>query len=160
GHGSWYVATMVPGDRPVERLAHALSPVLEVAEDVVLGHLRSSPSWGASRIEERGGDARLLLLVDQFEEAWTLSRPGGRAAFFEALAAFADGGPKVRLVATLRVDFLGQLEDLGELGALALRAPVVLGPLSTDGLRRAITLPARLRGVEVEPALVGALIEK
>jgi formylglycine-generating enzyme required for sulfatase activity len=160
GHGEWRVATMVPGDRPVERLAQALSPLLAQAEDVVLGHLRSSPAWGAEQIEERGGDARLFLLVDQFEEAWTLSSRADRAAFFEALAAFASVGSRVRLVATLRVDFLGQLEDLGELGAQALRAPVVLGPLSSEGLRRAITLPARLRGVEVEPALADALVEK
>lgn len=160
GERKWHVATMVPGDRPVERLAQALSPVLAQAEDVVLGHLRSSPSWGAEQIEGRGGDARLLLVVDQFEEAWTLASREGRAAFLEALAAFASAGPRVRLVATLRVDFLGQLDDLGELGALALRAPVVLGPLSTEGLRRAIMLPARLRGVEVEPALVDALVEK
>src|SRR5262249_17259102 len=113
GRGPWHVATMVPGDRPVERLAQALSPFLAQPEDAVLGRLRSSPSWGAPQIEERGGDARLLLLVDQFEEAWTLSSRADRAAFFEALAAFASVGSRVRLVATLRVDFLGQLEDLG-----------------------------------------------
>lgn len=160
GRGEWHVAMMVPGDRPVERLAQALAPLLDEAEDMVLGHLRSSPSWGAQRLEERGGERRLLLFVDQFEEAWTLSSPRDRATFFEALAAFASVGPKVRLVATLRVDFLGQLEDLGELRALVLRAPVVLGPLSSEGLRRAITLPARLRGVEVEPALADALVER
>ena len=163
GQRKWQVATMVPGDRPVERLAQALSPVLGQAEEEVLAHLRSSPSWGASLFEERGGDERLLLLVDQFEEAWTLSRKDDRATFFEALAAFASVGAGVHgvsVVATLRVDFLGQIEDLGELGALALRAPVVLGPLSSEGLRRAITSPARLRGVEVDPALAEALVEK
>src|SRR5262249_34702889 len=100
GSGAWHVAAMVPGDRPMERLAQALSPLLEQAEDVVLGQLQSAPAWGAQQIEERG--ALLFLLIDQFEEVWTLASRADRAAFFAALSAFASVGPRVRLVATLR----------------------------------------------------------
>ena len=39
------------------------------------------------------------------------------------------------------------------------RAPVVLGPLSAAGLRRAIVEPARRRGVQVDPDLVDHLVE-
>jgi serine/threonine protein kinase/formylglycine-generating enzyme required for sulfatase activity len=160
GGGEWHVATMLPGDRPVEHLAQALGAFLGEAEGVVLRHLRSSPAWGAERIEQRAGPKRLLLVVDQLEETWTLARPAGRAAFIEALSALASVGREVRLVATLRLDFLRQLEDLGELRAVALRALVVLGPLSSEGLRQAIEEPARLRGVKIDPALTHALVEK
>jgi formylglycine-generating enzyme required for sulfatase activity len=61
-------------------------------------------------------------------------------------------------VATLRSDFLPRLEDLGELRPLALRAPIAIGPLSPAGLRRAITEPARCRGVVLEEALVTRLV--
>jgi formylglycine-generating enzyme required for sulfatase activity len=160
GDGEWHVATLLPGDRPVEHLARALGPFLGEAEGVVLSSLRSSPSWGAARVEERAGPRRLLLVVDQLEEAWTLAGPEARATFVEALSALARVGREVRVVATLRLDFLGRLEDLGELRALALRAPVVLGPLSSEGLRQAVEEPARLRGVAIDPPLTAALVER
>ena len=163
GRSAWRVATMVPGERPIERLAQALVPALELPEEDLLVQLRSTPSWAAEQVEKIGpgaDGASLLLVIDQFEEAWTLSSGPDRATFFAALAAFAEVGPRVRLVATLRIDFLGQLEDLGDLRELALRAPVMLGPLSSEGLRRAIVEPARRRWVDVEPALADALVER
>src|SRR5262249_15115272 len=54
-------------------------------------------------------------------------------------------------------DFLSRLDGLGELRGFALRASVVLGPLSPEGLRQAIREPARRCGVELEPALVDEL---
>ncbi|MGO8995928.1 MAG: protein kinase domain-containing protein, partial [Polyangiaceae bacterium] len=159
GRGAWRVASLTPGSRPVERLAQALASAVDTPEDAVLAELKLSPGWAAQRMEEMGAARCLLLVIDQFEEAWTLASTSDRAAFFQALAALAFVGPSVRLVATLRVDFLGQLDDLGEMRALALRAPVMLGPLSSEGLRRAIALPARQRGVEVDPAVIDALVD-
>jgi formylglycine-generating enzyme required for sulfatase activity len=153
----------VPGDQPIERLAQALSPIVATPEDEVLAGLRSSPSWAAERIEESRSAAEgtgVLVFVDQLEEIWTLSTAQRRAAFLDALAALARVGSGVRLVATLRADFLAQLDDLGALRPVLLRAPVMVGALSSQGLRRAIVEPARRRGVEIEPALADRLLER
>jgi formylglycine-generating enzyme required for sulfatase activity len=132
GRGRWRATTMVPSERPVERLSQTLAPLKD------------------------GGDG-VVLIVDQLEEAWTLAAEPERTKFFEELAALSEAGPKMRIVATLRSDFLSRLRDLGDLRAQALRAPVVLGAMSSEGLRRAIVEPARRRGVEVEPELVDRL---
>ena len=124
---------VAPGGRPTSALARALAA-------------RSSP------------EERVLLVVDPLEEAWTLASARERSAFFEALVALVGAGLTLRVVAALRSDFLPRLEDLDDLRALALRAPVVLGPLSSAGLRRAIAEPARRRGVTVEAALVETLV--
>ena len=157
GRGPWRAATMVPGERPIERLAQVLSPLLGEPEDQVAASLAAAPSWGAQRVADKAG--RVLLVIDQLEEAWTLSAAPERAALLEALAAFARVGRDVRVVATLRADFLSRLKDLGELRTQALRAPVVLGPLSSEGLRRPIAEPARRRGVEMDRELVDQLVE-
>ena len=159
GREAWRATVLVPGERPIERLAQALSHVLDAPADEVAAGLASSPAWAAARIVERGGRERVLLVVDQLEEAWTLSPAPERAALFEAVAALTRIGPMARVVATLRADFLSQPRDLGGLRSEALRAPVVLGPMSSDGLRRAITEPARRRGVHIEPDLVDRLLD-
>jgi formylglycine-generating enzyme required for sulfatase activity len=145
GGGSWRTATMVPGDDPVGQLANAL----------ILGPPAGQEAEWLSEKARHG----VVLFVDQLEEAWTLAEAPERARFFETLAALASTGPKIRIIATLRADFLSRLKDLGSLRAQALRAPVVLGALSPEGLGRAIVEPARRRGVEVDPALVGQLVE-
>lgn len=151
----WKIAVMVPSSRPIERLAQALSPIVGASEEESIARTRAEPSWIAERA--MGAGKRIALLVDQIEEAWTLCDAGERASFFAALGALAGAGPDVRLVATLRADFLDRLEDMGEVQAQALRAPVVLGAMSGEGVARAIAEPARRRGVEVEPELVESL---
>src|SRR4029077_3679644 len=94
----------------------------------------------------------------QLEEIWTLATARERAAFFEIVAAITVSAPTVRFVATLRADFLGRIEDMGELQAQALRALVVLRSMTPGGLRRAIVEPAERRGVTIEPALVRHLL--
>ena len=136
GGGAWRTAALVPGTRPTERLTHAL----------------------AAAAPEMRHD-RLLVFVDQLEELWTLSPADERTRFVDALAALVLGAPGTRLIATLRTDFLANIGDLGDLKAPGLRALVTLGPMTPGGLRRAITEPARRRGVTVEAALVDRLVE-
>ena len=154
----WRTIVIVPGRRPIEALARAMGPVLGVSEEEAAGGLAKSPAWLADAA--RAAQARVLLVIDQLEEIWTLAAAADRRAFFEILAAVARSAPTVRTVATLRVDFLGRLEDMGELQALALRALVVLRPMTQGGLRSAIAEPALSRGVTIEPALVEHLVAR
>ena len=79
--------------------------------------------------------------------------------FFAIVASLALSAGSVRVAATVRSDFLGHLEDMGDLQALALRALVVLRPMGPEGLRRVIREPAGRRGILIEPALVERLVE-
>jgi formylglycine-generating enzyme required for sulfatase activity len=110
-----------------------------------------------AKAEGAGSRERLMVVVDQLEEAWTLASAGERAAFFDLLASSA-GGDGACVVAALRADFLARLEDCSNLRPWALRAPVVIGSMTEDNLRRAIVDPARARGIDLEPGLVEDLV--
>jgi serine/threonine protein kinase/formylglycine-generating enzyme required for sulfatase activity len=141
GAATWRVATIVPGARPVERLVQEIAKATGTPR--TLSELQSSHAVKQTE--------RLLLFVDQLEEVWTQADANSCAAFFEALSGMS---PAVRIVATLRGDFLGRLGELP-----LRRVPVLVGPLSDEGVREAIAGPLRRRGVTMDPALTEALVE-
>ena len=154
----WKTIVVVPGRRPTEALAEAFAAVLGVGEREIVAMLAKSRARLADEL--RAARARVLLVLDQLEEIWTLAAPGDREAFFEIVAAITLSAPLMRVLATLRADFLGRLEDMGELQPQALRALVVLRPMTPEGLRRAIVAPAARRGVAFEPALADHLVAR
>jgi len=95
-----------------------------------------------------------LLVVDQFEEVFTLCRdPDERVAFVEALRA----GP-ARVVVAARADFLGHCAGIPGLVTELRDAQVLVGPMDIDELRRAIEQPAARQGLKVDPDLVSAAL--
>jgi hypothetical protein len=100
--------------------------------------------------------ARTLLVVDQFEEAFTLV-PAARSELFSTICeAVASGEVSVLLV--LRSDAYAYLGESPELTTLVAANTYVLAPMGEDDLRRAIEEPAALAGAVAEPDLVNALI--
>jgi len=101
-----------------------------------------------------GGDGRLVIVVDQFEEVFTqCADPGERAAFATALAAAAPG----LVLIAVRADFYSQCTELPAMAPL-LAGQVVAGPLGLDELRRAVHDPARDAGLTLEPGLEELLL--
>jgi WD40 repeat protein/energy-coupling factor transporter ATP-binding protein EcfA2 len=98
---------------------------------------------------------RLLLVVDQYEELLTQTEPAGRARFAQLLRS-ALSGP-VRVVATLRAEFLEQLLVDSELEVLSTRM-YPLRPLRCEALRTVIEKPARVAGIDVADELVSRLV--
>jgi WD40 repeat protein len=108
---------------------------------------------------ERTG--RQVLVVDQFEEVFTLcSDEDERAAFVEQLVQIAGNPDDAVVVLGLRGDYYGHCGAYPELAQLLSANQVLVGPMSADELRRAIELPARRAGVRAEAALIQALVEE
>lgn len=100
-------------------------------------------------------EASVLLTIDQTEEL--LAGDAGSKAFLDFLALALDQSDSGLLVIfTLRSDFLGtfQATAIGQLELSDLR----VGPLPSDQLVAVIEGPARVAGLELEPALVQTLI--
>ncbi|MBB1502304.1 helix-turn-helix domain-containing protein [Propioniciclava sp. MC1683] len=93
------------------------------------------------------GDADLIVL-DQFEELLDLG--ADRDA---TLAAVVDLAARVTVVLGIRSDAYGRLAELGDLRD-ALERPILVQPMAPEEIRQAITGPAALRDVEVDPGLV------
>lgn len=100
-------------------------------------------------------DSSGLLIVDQFEEVFTLCRdPHERARWIDALVS----GMTARVVIGVRADFYGRCAEHPGLVRVLRDASVLVGPMSAGELREAIVKPASRDGLSVEPALVATII--
>jgi serine/threonine protein kinase/formylglycine-generating enzyme required for sulfatase activity len=158
---SWKVCTLVPGRHPVASLVVALAATLGLDEAVLDGLLAREPG-GLGREVRRaiGADGGLLLIVDQLEELVTLADEPSAAAVGEALASLAVRSPGVRLVATLRSDFLARLAVVPGLGEVVTGSLVIVQPLGREAVREAIEGPVQVKGAHFgSTAMVDALVD-
>ena len=119
-------------------------------------HLATSLALGAD--DPRG---RVLVVVDQLEEAFTLCRDEReREQFLDNLlhAAFASGG-RTTVVLTMRADFYARCADYPQLAQRTAAALALIGPMDRDELRQTIEEPARAVGLYFEPGLVDTILD-
>jgi class 3 adenylate cyclase len=99
-------------------------------------------------------DPRLLVVVDQFEELFTLCDDvDRREAFIEALL-----GLEAPVVIGMRADLYGRVSALAELARAVSENQVLLGAMTDTELERAVTDPAQLAGLRLEPGLVELIL--
>ena len=103
---------------------------------------------------------RAVLVVDQFEELFTLCRDETeRTRFLDVLVDLVENGDRrIQVVLAVRADFYGRCATHDRLARLVGANQVLVGPMQRDELRRAIEEPAGRVGLRVEPALTDALI--
>ncbi|MBV9355635.1 MAG: TIR domain-containing protein [Chloroflexi bacterium] len=140
GSGGWIVRSFRPTAEPMDTLANAL---------------QDSPADSAGAKTAGQPPPRLLLVVDQFEELFTLA-PSKVSSFLCRLEPIYQA-PSCFVVITARADFYA------ELMATALWPTIQahrfeIAPLSEDGLREAIVRPAAAVGVHIDDALVERLV--
>jgi hypothetical protein len=101
---------------------------------------------------------RVLLVVDQFEELFTLCRvEHERKAFIDNLVEAAVSGPAV-IIITLRTDYVAHCVAYPDLGRLMARQQLIVSRLTDNELRQAIEGPAAAAGWRFEPGLVERII--
>jgi formylglycine-generating enzyme required for sulfatase activity len=159
GTRAFSAVTLVPGKRPVAALAAALAPCLAVGEAELARRITEDPMSAARALRgQLGHDRGIVVFVDQLEELVTLSEPREAAAAAEVLGWLVSASSSVRLLTTVRGDFLGRVAALSALGDAVAGSLYVLRPLTAERLRDAILGPARALGVSFESdALVDAL---
>ncbi|MGI8332697.1 trypsin-like peptidase domain-containing protein [Actinomadura scrupuli] len=114
------------------------------------------------RVLARTDARRLMLVVDQFEELLA-EEPGAAADFVTGLHALATPSrpsrAQIRILLTLRSDFLDQvLRRLG-VGELLQDGLVPLGPMRAEDLRRAVEGPMEdIASVTYQPGLVDRIL--
>jgi WD40 repeat protein/transcriptional regulator with XRE-family HTH domain len=103
---------------------------------------------------------RVLLLVDQFEEVFTLCHDEmERIGFIEKLISLAgDPSKKITVVIALRADFYSHCAQYPLLRGAVAAEQEYMGQMTTEELRRAIEEPARRAGWQFEPGLVDMLL--
>jgi hypothetical protein len=154
GSENWPQIICRPEANPVRNLAMALEAgfsqarTLGAVDDTITRLLAKEEALDlAVRVSLGAGAAgrRAVLLIDQFEECFTLCTDAKiREAFFRNLinAATVPDGSTVVLI-TLRFDELRHCLDHPGLGPQVDRAHVLVLPMDDDELRAAIEGPAR-----------------
>ena len=103
---------------------------------------------------------RVLILVDQFEEVFTLCHDEiERIGFIEKLLSSAqDQSNKIVVVITLRADFYPHCAQYPHLREAVAAEQAYIGQMTLNELCRAIEEPARRGGWEFEPGLLDVLL--
>lgn len=162
GSDGWFVASLVPGANPFAELEAALLRVSINGPDS-LGDQLDGADGGLLRAAMRVLPAeadRLLLVIDQFEELFTMVDDAELRRSFLAnlVAAIDDPQHRVTVVLTLRADFYAYPLEHPEFGARLGNGVVNATPLTSEELEAAAVRPAASVGVSFEPALLGQLI--
>jgi WD40 repeat protein len=129
------IRVLTPGERPAHTHAEALTP--------------------------KDGPLDTWVIVDQFEELFTLCRDGQeRDRFLELLLAARAPESRLRVVLAVRGDFYGHCAAHRDLADAVSRANLLVGPMGRDELREVITGPATAAGLNVERALTTRIIDE
>ncbi len=118
-----------------------------------LRHARILTPGSEPRLEVADGPAELVV-VDQFEELYTLCEdPARRDAFIERLLALSSP-----VAIGVRADLYGRLSNNGHLARAVADNQILLGAMGDEELERAITEPAQVAGLRLEPGLVELIL--
>lgn len=169
GPGEWVVVSVLPGPAPMDNLASAIARTVRGGGE----------HWGEIRARlaaEHDGlcglirgytldGQRLLLVVDQLEELWTVADPGQSRAFEAAVVqALNDRELRFSLLTTIRTDQSERMPKMARrLGAelnSAVTRPYTVLPLTRSALYAVILGPAGRRGVEVQSGLAGRICDQ
>jgi energy-coupling factor transporter ATP-binding protein EcfA2 len=167
----WRIVTFRPGDRPFRNLAAKLVPLLETRMSetdqlLEINKLATGLQQGdlalrdvVTRILEKNSGDRFLLVVDQFEELYTLCRDAReRLLFLDSLLEAVNHTPNFTLVLTLRADFLGQALSYRPFGDALQYADLKLSPMNREELQAAVEQPAMMLGVTIESGLTERIL--
>jgi eukaryotic-like serine/threonine-protein kinase len=170
----WSAIVLRPGRQPVDALAHVASSMIRRTSNTVAGDLSEHQAMVERLYQEPGylgtvlrSHARhkqinILIFVDQFEELYTLvDDPRERRAFTACLASVADDATTpLRVILSLRSDFLDRVPEDPQFMAELSRGLFFLTPPGREGLRDALIQPAEMAGYQFEtPAMVEEMLD-
>ncbi len=175
GSQAWRVIVFLPGSEPLRALANQLVNELpkiersDAADRLVTqlgkgedGLRNTLTSWYAD------APAPLLLVIDQLEELFTqcnaetrsskACREAARALITGVADLVRSGGGEIRVLITLRADFLDRCLEFPVLRELLQDRQLLLGELGDEALREAIVMPAQKVGAFFEKGLVNLIL--
>ena len=166
--GDTEIRILVPGEKPLHNLALAfvdknLSRSQQAveqgkAEELII----QQGADGLRRLIQSSLMSKMVLVIDQFEEVFTLCKnESERRTFFATLLGALEQIPsKLCLVLAMRSDFLGKCYDPNykSLAKQVQNNQIVVLPLDKDELFEVIIRPAQQVGLKIEPELVKQLL--
>ncbi len=162
GSERWFFSKLVPGPDPFKELESALLHVAFDDSTELITELHDSRQ-GLHNVVKRilpSEDSRLVLVIDQLEELFTLVNDAQiRARFLDSLVAAADApDSRLLIIVTLRADFYDRPLQYPEFGQMVSQATEIVLPLTPAERQAAIAGPARRTGLILETGLVAEIL--
>ncbi len=164
GSEEWVIEVLTPTAHPLEALAIQLTRGAEsaMATTTLIDDLaRDSRTLRIHSGKSVGETGRLLIVIDQFEELFTLCRDERERQSFIAnllLATAPELDQPVYVVVALRADFYAQCGAYANLREALSRRQEFIGPMTAEEMRRAVEGPAQHGRWELEPGLVDLVL--
>lgn len=156
------IVEMLPGSRPLDELKAALSRLAGASASALKEHLQREDFQLAqiAPLILPADESQLVLVIDQFEEIFTLVESEAVCRRFMELiyTAVTEEYSRVRVILTLRADFYDRPLRYRRFGELMRRCTEIVLPLALDELERAIIKPAEQVQVAFEDGLVASIM--
>ncbi|MGI0487562.1 caspase family protein [Pantanalinema rosaneae CENA516] len=170
GSSDWQIKLITPTEQPLKSLANAfINPTAAAVDraeqlrraEIFLqeGGTGLSQLVRASLMSNPSKHSRLVLIIDQFEEVFTLCQSPhaerDRHRFFNCLTtALREVGDRLSIVIVLRADFFSKCSLYNGLAEQIEQFLVMVTPLTYEQIKASITKPAEKVGLVCEPNLV------
>jgi serine/threonine protein kinase/formylglycine-generating enzyme required for sulfatase activity len=160
-HLQYNIATFMPGRQPLRALCEAIALALGRDEQPLIAAIKTDPSSFPRVLRNMlPPKTSLLLFIDQMEELVTVSSAYETQLVGEALSALSQKAGQLRILATVRADFVSRIATVPGIGDDINRSLFLLRPMGKDKLKEAVTGPAQLKGVMFEnDEMVDALVD-
>ncbi|MCK5522301.1 MAG: caspase family protein [Thiomargarita sp.] len=125
-----------------------------------LGSIIGLPAAQLTDFINQAQTERLVLVIDQFEEIFTLCQnEDEREQFFATLlTAVARADNKFCLVVVMRADFLDKCSHYVDLAKKIQAHQIIVTPMTPEELEEAIVAPTQQVGLQIEPKLVSEML--
>lgn len=167
---TWPAVLMTPGRSPLRALAGAILSATDehpssLAATHLAEHLAAAPSELPHLVRNLVADhateagVRLVIVVDQAEELFTLAPPDEAASLLQALTSMLDRPDSLVVpVFTLRSDFYTKATSESAMVRLLTRSQFVVMPMGGHELEAAIVGPVRTVGGGFGPGVLGRVM--
>lgn len=162
--GNWPIHILTPTANPLESLAASLAPGSSIASAAVLmddlARDRRTLSLFVKHQWKAAPGSYLLLIIDQFEEVFSLCRSGTERSIFidNLLTAAFDADARVIVIIALRADFYAYCAGYPTLRKALASHQEYIGAMNDAEMLRAVEEPARRGHWEFEPGLVDVIM--
>lgn len=166
GSNQWRIRITCPDRNPMQNLALAFVDEvsdLDRAESLIrASNLLCTEALGLSHLVQASTASRVILVIDQFEEVFTLCENNEeREQFFACLmSALSSTNNQLCLIIAVRSDFIGKCleQKYSGLAQTITSNTINVLPMEDNEIRDIICKPAHQAGLEVDAALVTEIL--
>lgn len=164
----WMPYIFSPSQQPLQSLATALYPQQDEQQKLFSSQMLEDKTALLSALQSLSSSASVLLVIDQFEELFTLDTDSQSVLSAKIVTAFIDNvvtavtsneNVNFKILITLRSDFYTDCLNFEVLHKLLERHQKIISPMNPDEMREAIIQPATKGKWKIQDGLVELFLE-